>query len=223
MSEQLEIHLKDGTCKIFQGQARRVFYSTDEALALALLKMRPANSDHQIQWADFLPSHGIAFGVTGHKTITLICVPEVTRTIRWEKAEISVNLTVCTPPLLWAVKMVGSKLIKTQLWLIKKGFEQKLSTTLPDHCLHYFPYGNVYNYGDVCWGHANINQIKHPSEVDGAFFSSVFNGDLWAPLAFGAADTRLYNLVDRVGKELPIPPAANYVTSVASVVREMVR
>mgnify|MGYP001589403748 CR=1 FL=1 len=223
MSQQLEIHLNDSICKVYQGNARRVFYSTEEAVALALLKIKPTSLTNQVQWADFMAGSGIAFGVIGNKTITLIQSPARTRTIHWEKLETSVDLTVDIPPLLWAIKMIGPKLVKTQLWLVRNGFEQKLSVISTDACLHYFPYGNVYSHGGVCWGHVEVNAIKHPSEVEETFFKSSFNNDLWAPLALSITDARLPDLVQKVKTKLPVPPAASYTKSVVSVIHEMVK
>jgi hypothetical protein len=44
-----------------------------------------------------------------------------------------------------------------------------------------WPYGNVYDYGDVCWGSVPKESVSlaDPWAVERLFFDSEFNGDLW--------------------------------------------
>lgn len=58
---------------------------------------------------------------------------------------------------------------------------------LEDH-LCYFPFGNVYVEGNICWGGAQLSRVNAPMELVGvinSFFDSVYNGDLF--------DSSMYN------------------------------
>ena len=81
---EMEIHLTNGLCKIIQGNARRVFYSTEEAVGLALLKLHGVNNiAREMCWVDFLSTKGLAVGMAGNKVFTLLTIPANKRTITY--------------------------------------------------------------------------------------------------------------------------------------------
>ena len=218
--EPLEIHvLKNGRCRVFQGEARRVFYSTEEAVALALLKVNPAQEDvGSMTWMDFLTTHGIAIGRRGTTIITMMVRPAKMRTVPWRATrhgeEPLQSLVATFPPLLILTRMVDAKLVKSFMYMIQPGKEQSLTTRGSDRCLVPFPYGNVYDYGKICWGTVATTEIAHPCEVEDLFFKSGFNGDLWTADVLDIEDASLADLVERTGGDLPSPPVSAYGTSV---------
>ena len=221
---EMEIHITpDGLCKVIQGKSRRVFYSTEEAIGLALLKINPAQVGPTVNWIDFLDSKGLAIGAVGDKALTLLTVPAKERTLPWRRGTISRELKVTMPPLLIATRFIKGRLNKAQIWLIRPGFEEKLSTASSDPCLSPFPYGNVYNTGIICWGTTVIRDISHPNEVEGVFFHSGFNGDLWSGGALGITETTLPDLVTRVEGKLPVPATSAFTKSVSAVAQDITR
>ena len=223
MNEPLEIHITPGQpCKVIQGVARRTFYSTEEAIALALLKMGN-DTAISVDWIDFLSSKGIAIGARRNVSLTLLVIPAKKRTITWQRGELIRELKVVLPSLLIASKFTTGRLTKTTLWIVKPGFESKLSTSGTDPVLALFPYGNVYGNGAICWGTTPIQDLKNPIEVEDAFFNSGFNGDLYYPRNIGAEEVTLPDLVKRVGEELPMPSTDRYLKSVSNVAQDIAR
>ena len=223
-SERLEVHIENGLCKIFQGEARRVFYSTEEAVALALLKINPAQDVGSMKWMDFLSTHGIAIGQRGTTVITVMAYPAKMRTVQWRATsrgeEPLQSLDAIFPPLLILTQMTGATLVKSFMYLIKPGKERLLNVTGSDPCLAPFSYGNVHVSGKICWGTVATNGIAHPSEVEDLFFKSGFNGDLWH---LDVEDESLADLVKRTEGRLPSPPVSAHNISVSYAMEVLAR
>lgn len=225
MSRELQIHIKDGKCKVIEGAAKRVFWSTEEAVGLALLKLNPTlQATISVPWQDFLAARGVAFAAAGDKSLNLIVYTNQKRTIQFRRGSgVGQELVIKLPPLLVATSFKDNHLVKTQLWVIKPGMENRLSTTSTDATLCPFPYGNVYSHGGVCWGTTLIRDLRQPGEVVDAFFNSGFNGDLYTASYLGIRDVQLPDLIARVGEDLPVPPATMYTKSVATMAQEINR
>ena len=72
----LEIHIKDGQCKVIEGLGRRVFRTTEEALGLALLRLNPAAAGNiDLAWMDFLADRGVAMALSGDRVLALLKYP----------------------------------------------------------------------------------------------------------------------------------------------------
>ena len=218
----MEIHMTNGVVKIIEGPARRTYHSTPEAVGLALLKLRP-NETSNVAWQDFLTTKGVAFAAQGTRALTLLVLPVAMRTMRWGRDSTPAELKVKMPSLLFAIKFEGRTLSRSSLWVIKPGQEGHLITTGTDHILCPFPYGNVYNHGGICWGTTDIRSFNHPSEVEDAFFGSIFNGDLLALNVIGAFEHSMADLVRRVKEDLPAPTKDNYTKSVSEVAVGLLR
>lgn len=83
------------------------------------------------------------------------------------------------PRLAFLTRVHGKKIVKTCVFALKKG---KVSDETP---LYNYPFGNVYDDGDICWGGNNINtngDALIPRDVaylPGLFLSAGTNSDLW--------------------------------------------
>ena len=213
---ELEIHIdKQNICKVIQGEARRVFYSTPEAIGLALLKINPAEHHAQVDWVDFLATHFVAFAAQENKSLTLFFMPSQQRTITHGRDGASQEYVTTFPHLLFGVRMTAGVMTKTSVWVIQPNMERKLSLASRDLVLCAFPYGNVYDHGGVCWGTTQTQDIRHPQDVVEFFFRSAFNGDLFHA-STGQART-LPAMITQSKGILPLPPQYDHtVLSVAT-------
>lgn len=223
MNTELEIHVKkDGRVKVFEGPERRVFHSTEEAVGLALLKLNPEQVHTEAKWVDFLPQKGIAIGTVGNKSLTLLACPPVERTVTIRRgSETETEHKIHTPALLFATRFERGRLVKSMLFVIKKEFEKRLTVASTDPAvLAPFPYGNVYTHGGICWGTTRTQDLAHPSEVEGAFFGSGFNTDLFTT-ACGGGDRSFHAMIERTKGVLPVP--TTYTKAVANVAQDIAR
>ena len=79
------------------------------------------------------------------------------------------------PPCLFIFSVKNGKLSHTEVHALSR----KISTE--NEMLYYFPFGNTYQDGKVCWGTAYPPSVKIPMNLISAvstFFDSAFNGDL---------------------------------------------
>lgn len=179
---EMEIHIKDGKVKVFEGTARRVFHTTEEALGLSLLKLNPASGGGtvELKWVDLLGQRGLAIAPVGGKLLCLQTFAAHKRTIPYRKNDLSQDFTVTIPDILMASNFKDGNLQKAMLYVVKPGMLSKLSVTSTDPTLTYWPYGNVYSHAGICWGTTPIRDIHSPQDAFDAFFASGFNGDLFA-------------------------------------------
>jgi hypothetical protein len=229
MPAPIEIHLQDnGLCRIIEGPARRVLYSTKQGVGLALLGLTEHAQTTEIQWVDFLRTHGVAAGIAHDTTVALLIVPAKHRVIRYRRSSDesteTVEVSLNTPTLLIAAKMRHTRMLRSQLLLIAPGYEHKVTTTLADPCLAAWPYGNVYAHGGICWGRDGVDQqVTHPSEIEEIFFQSGFNGDLWYPGEWGRRSEDLPFLLDSLGPDEALPPPLRYRKTVADTIEFLQR
>ena len=228
----LEIHIKDGQCKVIEGIGRRVFRTTEEALGLALLRLNPATATGNIalNWTDFLADRGVAMALSGDRALTLLKYPSFTRSIVYRRGDSETqNYNITFPPLLWAMSFRTGRLVKSQLWAIKAGMESRLSTTGTENVLACFPYGNVYAHGGVCWGTTRLTDVRQPGDVHETFFASEFNGDLYTRSYIGVRDEGLQGYLHRItngGQATGIlnqPVESTFTTSVSAVTQDIAR
>lgn len=75
--------------------------------------------------------------------------------------------------------------------------------------LYKFPFANVYNNGDICWGRNQLPEIKHISEVDKyveLFFGSSYNNDLFTPpKGFEKECSSMRGFLEVLEKEMTFP------------------
>lgn len=224
MSQEMEIVIRDGRVKVFEGPSRRVFYTTEEALGLSLLKLNPSanTGSAELRWVDMLGTRGLAIASSGSRLVCLQTFPSHQRTIPFRRGDVSRDYTVTVPDVLMATNFKDGSLQKASLWTVKTGFMSKLSATSMDPTLAYWPYGNVYNHGGICWGTTPIRDIHSPQDAFEAFFNSGFNGDL-----FAYTSTGLLNFLDGVKKDnggvYPLLTADRHTQNCAAVAQSIVR
>ncbi len=220
--QDMEIHIKDGRCKVFEGPSRRVLYTTEEALGLALLKLNPQNQGSvDLRWLDMLGTRGLAVAPSGTRLVCLQTFPSHQRSLPYRRGDVSREYTVTIPDVLMASSFKDGSMQKASLWIVRPGFREKLSVTSNDPTLSYWPYGNVYNHGGICWGTTPVRDIHTPQDAFDAFFTSGFNGDLYAYDGAG-----LLNFLDTVKKGtgvFPVQPAERFTQTCASVVQNITR
>lgn len=222
MATELEVHISGGRCKVFEGASRRVFYTTEEALGLSLLKLNPQNQGSvELWWVDMLGSRGLAIAASGSRTLCLQTVPSHTRTIPFRRGDTNRDYTVIIPDTLMATNFKDGALQKASLWTVKAGFLPKLSATSADPTLAYWPYGNVYSHGGICWGTTPVRDIHSPQEAFDAFFTSGFNGDLYAYDSRGLLN--FLDTVKKAGGTYPLQSAERHTQSVAAVAQTIAR
>lgn len=221
--QDMEIHIKDGRVKVFEGPTRRVMHTTEEALGIALLKLNPQNHGTvELRWVDMLGTRGLAVASSGSRLVCLQTFPSHTRTLPFRRGDINRDYTVTIPNLLMATNFKDGSLQKASLWTVRADFMNKLSATSTDPTLAFWPYGNVYNHGGICWGTTPVRDIHSPQDAFDAFFSSGFNGDL-----FAFNGTGLMNFLEGVKKDsggvFPLQEPSRHTQSCASVVQAIVR
>lgn len=222
MSTEMEIHIKDGRVKVFEGPSRRVLHTTEEALGLSLLKLNPQNQGNvELRWVDMLGTRGLAIAPSGSRVLCLQTFPSHKRTLPFRRGDMSRDYTVTIPDVLMATNFKDGGLQKASLWVVRKDFLPKLSATSTDPTLCYWPYGNVYSHGGICWGTTPVRDIHSPQEAFDAFFNSGFNGDLFAFNGNG-----LLNFLDGVkkdGGDFPLREAAAHTQNCAAVAQTIAR
>lgn len=85
------------------------------------------------------------------------------------------NLMVPFPYTLFFFSVNNRRVCNTMVYSL----DRKLGTE--EDALFYFPYGNVYDNGRVCWGRVELPEIGSPMALAGLvglFFDAPFNGDL---------------------------------------------
>lgn len=86
------------------------------------------------------------------------------------------HLKVPFPPLLFFFKVKNNKVLDCKLYAQVERIIKKNTS------LYYFPFGNVYSDGRICWGSASVtDKIKETTHLIGVidrFLNSSFNGDL---------------------------------------------
>lgn len=221
--QNMEIHIKDGRCKVFEGTSRRVFYTTEEALGLSLLKLNPQNvGSVELRWVDMLGTRGLAIAPSGSQLLCLQTFPSHQRTLPFRRRDVNREYIVTIPDVLMATNFKNGSLQKASLWTVRAGFMAKLSVTSTDPTLAHWPYGNVYSHGGICWGTTPVRDIHSPQDAFDAFFSSGFNGDL-----FYYNGTGLLNFLDGVKRDsggvYPLLAAERHTQNCAAVVQAIAR
>jgi hypothetical protein len=221
----LEIHIKDTQCRVIEGPARRVRYTTPEAVALALLQLRPENTRFAgaTRWMDYLAGRGVAIGLVNDSLVGLLTYPAMMRTIPYRHTAQKDHIAEF-PPLLMASHFKAGKLVKSSLWVIKASAMPTLGISVTASVLAPFPYGNVYDHGGICWGSASTKDVREPDETIQTFFQSGFNGDLFNPAPIGAGSTPYHDFLQTYdGKALPLPRESCYSKSMTALVQDIFR
>jgi hypothetical protein len=102
---------------------------------------------------------------------------EPIKRIRTEDGEVSEPLTLC--PLIWVWKFKSTPPHSLQHSLL---FCAQTLPLLPSDrvAMRAWPFGNVHDNGEVCWGDVHTNHLtwERPEDVDALFWDSVPNTDL---------------------------------------------
>lgn len=224
-----QINFRDGTtgvCEVVEGGSGRTFRATTHAVAIALLGAESPEdavnaSTGEIQWTDYLSTHGLAVGSRGKRSFILGVLPGRERTVRYtgplDTANASRNLTCQFPPILLGLMREGSgpRSFRNAV-VFAMPHATNLSTlgvTVGANVATSFPYGNVYaGSGKICWGNVPHNHIQTIKDLEELFFGSDFNGDL-----YGAGGGRLVTLARaHSGKPLPL---STVTTNLPGVIR----
>lgn len=216
-----QINFRDGAtgvCEVVEGGSGRTFRATTHAVAIALLGAESpedaANaSTGEIQWTDYLSTHGLAVGTRGKRQYVLGVIPAKERTVNYtgplDVTTASRSLTCQFPPILLGLMREGNgprSFRNAVVFCMPHAVNlTTLGVTVGANIATSFPYGNVYTgSGRICWGNVPHNHIQTIRDLEELFFGSDFNGDL-----YGAGRGRLVTLARaHNGKPLPAPAAS---------------
>lgn len=215
-----------GICEVIEGPSKRAFRTTTRAVGIALLGVETPDdvaSTGNIQWTDYLSTHGIAVGTRGKRTYTLGVLPAKERTVNYtgalDQANASRTLTMKFPPILLGLckEGIGPRSFKKAV-VFSLAHEQpltNLNVTLAANVACSFPYGNIYaGTGQICWGTVPHTHIQSLTDLEELFFGSDFNGDLYY-----AGNSRLVTLA-RAYKNKPLPVPAPTI-NIAGIIRQL--
>lgn len=82
------------------------------------------------------------------------------------------------PSLVFAFTVCDGRVISSQCFALKDKYPKDSSM------LCYYPFGNVYDTGNICWGSNNLPEVKEMCELDrlvSLFLGSPTNMDLYTP------------------------------------------
>lgn len=222
-----EIHIEPGhpTCRVIQGAARRMYFSTPHAVAMALLNTEERDEEsarRDLLWTDHLASHGVAVGVRGQRVASLTVSAPHPRQVRvLNRAGAYTVVSITFPALLMSMLLTDGRFTRGNIMVIKPDTLPTLSVTSQTRCLTSFPWGNVYaGTGAICWGNVQgIRDIRSMAEFDALFFGTGFNGDLW-----NAGQTSLLGLSEANGGVIAAPTSAErYTLSIQTVIDQLMR
>lgn len=214
-----QINFRDGAtgvCEVVEGGSGRTFRATTHAVAIALLGAESPEdaasaATGEIQWSDYLSTHGLAVGTRGKRQYVLGVIPAKERTVNYtgplDTANASRSLTCQFPPILLGLMREGTgpkSFRNAVVFTLPHGVNMTtLGVTVGANVAASFPYGNVYSgAGRICWGNVPHNHIQTIKDLEDLFFGSDFNGDLYV-----AGGGRLISLA-RANKGKPMPAPA---------------
>ena len=227
------VHL-DATnrCRVVAGPAGRTYYSTPQAVGLALLGLPPSLDEPAtttgITWTDYLATHGVALGTRGDRQIHLALLPPKQRTIQHtapndEGNGSTVPLTVTFPHVLAGLLLRRGAFERASLFLVNMARQAEWAVGSGAPVLVTFPYGNVHEVsGHICWGGVRTADIRTMKDLEDLFFNSGFNRDLWAATTVGHPGMRSA-VRAAPGGVLPAPAAARYTIPVTQMVQYLMQ
>lgn len=133
------------------------------------------NRDEAIPLLDFMPWADMAVGQQGSKVEMFFRRRgPIERVLQISREEMSVTIPF---NMIWHLKWLEHNLATTQVFIEQRGQEQRL---LGDIDVSYWPWGNVYERGDICWGETSTRGLRpaDPLAVEALFLGSPFNNDL---------------------------------------------
>jgi hypothetical protein len=210
------------TCQVVTGAARRTFYSTPQAVGLALLSGGGIDMEEEgasglgvnITWTDLLASNGVAVGTRGRQVVTLGVIPAKERTVDYLTSDGRRPLTRVFPATLLGMLMEGGRFVRGTVHLADTSRQATFAVLSQTPVLMGFPYGNIYqDSGRICWGTVRTDSIHTLADFEALFFGSGFNTDLFSTAS------GLRSLGQQVeGGILPIPPATQFHQTFSRVV-----
>lgn len=218
-------------CRVIAGPAGRAYFTTPQALGLALLGMPVAAEDEAsvpsgIAWTDYLATHGVAHGIRGNRQLHLVILPTKPRTVTWVglndngTQNITEHLTLTFPPMLACLLLQRGVYERASLFMANMSQQAQMNTGSPTPMLSTFPYGNVYlGTGHICWGGVRTADIRTIKDLDDLFFGTGFNRDLYDGTRAGGVSLRLAARA-AVGGILP-PVTGDYSITIPSAISHL--
>lgn len=221
-------------CRVVAGPAGRTYFSTPQAVGLALLGIPalidvedgPALSSN-IVWTDYLATNGVAVGQRGDRRLHLVVIPPKPRTVvySWNDERLGnqqASLNVTFPPVLACLLLQRNTYERSCLFLIDPAKQPQASVANTVPMLMTFPYGNVHDItGLICWGGVRTADIRTMKDMEDLFFGSGFNRDLYR-LTVGTGNFKTIVQAAPNGV-LPMPATTGYNIALPSAVSNLLR
>lgn len=229
-----EIHIDaSNRCRVVAGPAGRTYFSTPQAVGLALLGIPPlidaedTTATPGILWQDYLRTNGVAFGTRGDRQVHLVTLPPTPRTIAVThpsadgRTTVTDRMLVTFPHLFAGLRTRRGVFERGCLFLPDMTRQDQLyvGSTVP--LLRSFPYGNVHpGSGHICWGGVRTADVRTIADLADLFFGSGFNHDLAEPGTIGHASLEA---AIRVAPQGVLPPlgTTRYVTTVPQAIASL--
>jgi hypothetical protein len=170
---KLIIEIADGS-----SEAVAQFRAKDEVLTktIAIADLLAELSRDMEITTGILPSGTKFYAGTKNAYRIGIQVPAKVRTAEFRLYDYGLRtVTVPFPEILFVFSVNGQRIIHSKLFAcippVGRSYDR----------LYRFPFGNVYENGDICWGSNTHPQVTEPIVLDavvGRFFTSVFSGHL---------------------------------------------
>lgn len=221
----------NGAARVVADGSGQTFLTTPHAVALAILRASVPEIEgptRDINWSDFLSTHGVAVGVRGNKIFQLAVIPRKVRTVNYHADE-SIPLTASFPPLMIGALFTDGRYERGVIYCFNDALQAQASVLAGPQMITPFPFGNVYaESGWICWGTVRHSDIHNLAELEDLFFSSGFNRDLWHGTGYGIQGSNLNDAIYRLpaaaaGQAKVIPNVNNWVWPVSEAVRKLLR
>ena len=222
-------------CRVIAGPAGRTYFSTPQAVGLALLGIPAPTLDTEdtlaattnIVWTDYLALNGVAIGQRGDRRVHLVVIPPKPRTVAysWQderNGPQQASLNVTFPHVLAGLLLQRNTFERGSLFLIDPAKQPQASAVSTVPMLMTFPYGNVHDIsGAICWGGVRTADIRTMRDMEDLFFGSGFNRDLYRPTV-GTGNFRTIAQAAPGGVLTP-PPANHHTITIPSAVSHLIR
>lgn len=163
---------------------RDVFFCAPNVVGQLLANIEEGAGLSRTTWIDLLgattPGIAISRGGGRNAVWTVLAFPARQKQVRHvDYAQLTWNL----PPTTWVVKWNTAGGHVTS-WLFAG--PTRITSVTDTQRVVAFPFGNVYDHGQVCWGNVVLTtlNISDPLAIDNVFFASRFNHDLVALRVF---------------------------------------
>lgn len=227
------IHMDNtNRCRVVAGPSGRTFFSTPQAVGLALLGIPTPSDDASaasgnIVWTDYLATNGVAIGNRGNRRFHLVTLPAKMRTVSYTEADaagrsVSTPLNIVFPPILAGLAIHQGVHERSVLFLVDMTRQAQMNVASNVPILTTFPYGNVHETtGHICWGGVRTADIRTMQDMEDLFFGSGFNRDLYRDPTGSVASLKL--MAARPGGIPPAIPANRFTITIPSAIASLMR